>query len=90
MRINVRKIIDMWNKKNYSSDERSKDFRAILKYYDRIINYTDLGILTINIHKTVFVECEDMREVFENGEWMEDEKYGKVRYYVERIEEISK
>lgn len=68
MRINVRKIIDMWNKKNYTSDERCKDFRAILKYYDRIINYTDLGILTINIHTTVSVECEDilkdMREVF--------------------------
>ena len=68
MRINVRKIIDMWNNKNYSSDERCKDFRAILKYYGRIINYTDLGILTINIHTTLSVECEDilqdMREVF--------------------------
>lgn len=60
MQINVRKIIDMWNKKNYSSEERSKDFRAILKYYDRIINYTDLGILTINIHTTMFVECKDI------------------------------
>ena len=68
MRINVRKIIDMWNNKNYTSEERSKDFNAILKYYDRINNYTDLGILTINIHTTVSVECEDilqdMREVF--------------------------
>ena len=68
MRINVRKIIDMWNNKNYTSEERSKDFNAILKYYDRIINYTDLGILTINIHTTVSVECEDIlqdiREVF--------------------------
>lgn len=68
MRINVRKIIDMWNNKNYTSEERSKDFNAILKYYDRIINYTDLGILTINIHTAVSVECEDilqdMREVF--------------------------
>jgi hypothetical protein len=58
----------MWDKKHYSSDERSKDFNAILKYYSRIINYTDLGILTINIHTTVSVECEDilrdMREMF--------------------------
>ena len=53
MRINVRKIIDMWNNKNYTSEERCKDFNAILNYYDRIINYTDLGILTINIHTTV-------------------------------------
>ena len=69
MRINVRKIIDMWNKKSYTSDERCEDFRAILKYYDRIINYIDLGILTINIHTTLSVECEDilkdiMREAF--------------------------
>lgn len=70
MRINVRKIIDMWNKKNYSSDERCKDFRAILKYYDRIINYTDLEILAINIYKTLSDEwkckdiLKDMREVF--------------------------
>ena len=68
MRINVRKIIDMWDKKNYSSDERCKDFNAILKYYGKIINYTDLGLLTINIHTVVSVESEDilrdMREVF--------------------------
>lgn len=65
MRINVWKIIDMWNKKNYTSEERCKDFNAILKYYSRIINYTDLGILTINIHTALSVECEDiLREVF--------------------------
>lgn len=67
MRINVRKIIDMWNNKNYTSEERCKDFNAILKYYSRIINYTDLGILTINIHTTVSIECEyilrDIQEV---------------------------
>lgn len=66
MRINVRKIIDMWDKNHYSSDERCKDFNAILKYYSRIINYTDLGILTINIHTTMFVECEDiLRDMIE-------------------------
>ena len=68
MRINVWKIIDMWDKKHYSSEERCKDFNAILNYYSSIINYTDLGILTINIHTTVCVECEDilkdMIEVF--------------------------
>lgn len=50
MRINVRKIIEMWDKKNFNSEERSKDFNAILKYCDNIINYTDLGLLTININ----------------------------------------
>lgn len=60
MRINVRKIIDMWNKKNYSSDERCKDFNAILNYYDSIINYTDLGILTINIHSMINIEYKDI------------------------------
>lgn len=65
MRINVWKIIDMWNKKNYTSEERCKDFNSILKYYSRIINYTDLGILTININTALSVECEDiLREVF--------------------------
>ena len=68
MRINVRKIIDMWNKKNYTSEERSKDFKALLKYYNNIINYADLGILSINIHTLVSIECDDilkdMREVF--------------------------
>ena len=50
MIINVLKIIDMWNNKNYTIEERCKDFNAILKYCDRIINYTDLGLLTININ----------------------------------------
>ena len=50
MKINVRQIIDMWNNKNYTSEERCKDFNAILKYCGKIINYTDLGILTININ----------------------------------------
>ena len=59
----------MWDKKRYSSDERCKDFNAILNYYSSIINYTDLGILTINIHTTVSIECkdilQDMREAVE-------------------------
>lgn len=25
-----------------------------------------------------------LKLIFNNGEWMKDEKYGKVRYYVER------
>lgn len=50
MKINVNKIIEMWNKKNLTSEERCKDFNAILKYCGRIINYTDLGLLTININ----------------------------------------
>lgn len=60
MRINVRKIIDMWNNKNYTSEEKCKDFDAILKYYYNISNYTDLGILTINIRTTVYVDTDDI------------------------------
>ena len=26
-----------------------------------------------------------LRDIFKNGEWMEDEKFGKVRYYVEMM-----
>ena len=50
MKINAQKIIEMWNNKNYTSKERFKDFNALLKYYSSIINYTDLGLLTININ----------------------------------------
>ena len=50
MRINAYKIIEMWEKKNFTSEERRKDFNAILKYCGRIINYADLGLLTININ----------------------------------------
>lgn len=25
-----------------------------------------------------------LKQIFNNGEWMKDERYGKVRYYVER------
>ena len=50
MRINVLKIIEMCDKKNLTSEERKKDFKSIIKYYDNINNYTDLGLLTININ----------------------------------------
>ena len=50
MRINVQKIIEMWDKKNFTSEERKKDFKSIINYYDNIINHTDLGLLTININ----------------------------------------
>ena len=50
MKINVKKIIEMWDKKNFTSEERKKDFKSIIKYYASIINYTDLVLLTININ----------------------------------------
>ena len=50
MKINVRKIIEMWDKKNFTNEEIKRDFKAIINYYDNITNYTDLGLLTININ----------------------------------------
>ena len=50
MKINVKKVIEMWDKKNLTSEERKKDFKSIIKYYGSIINHTDLGLLTININ----------------------------------------
>ena len=50
MKINVNKVIEMWDKKNFTSEERKKDFKSMINYYDSIINYTDLGLLTININ----------------------------------------
>ena len=49
MRINAQKIIEMWEKKNLTSEERKKDFKSIINYYDNITNYSELGLLTINI-----------------------------------------
>ena len=60
MRINVRKIIDMWNNKNYSSDERSKELLVLLNHYNNIKNYVDLGFLTINIHLEQRLEIRDI------------------------------
>ena len=48
MKINAYKIIEMWEQKNFTSEERKKDFKSIINYYGRIINYADLGLLTIN------------------------------------------
>ena len=50
MIINAQKIIEMWEKKNLTSEEKTKDFKSIINYYDNITNYTDLGLLTININ----------------------------------------
>ena len=50
MVINAHKIIEMWDKKNFTIEERKKDFRTIINYYDNITNYADLGLLTININ----------------------------------------
>ena len=33
---------------------------------------------------TEYEAKRSLRDMFENGGWMEDEKYGKVRHYVER------
>ena len=49
MKINCLKVIEMWDKKNFTNEERKKDFKSIIKYYANIINYADLGLLTINI-----------------------------------------
>ena len=50
MVINAQKIIEMWDKKNLTSEERKKDFKSIINYYDNITNYADLGLLAININ----------------------------------------
>ena len=50
MKLNIQKVIEMWERKNFTSEERKKDFKSIINYYDKIINFTDLGLLTIIIN----------------------------------------
>lgn len=50
MKINCLKVIEMWDKKNFTSEERKKDFKSIINYYDNITNYAELGLLTIHIN----------------------------------------
>lgn len=62
MRINVRKIIDMWDKKHYTIEERRKEYNTLIKYYSRIINYLDLVILVTNICTLVYIDTDDILE----------------------------
>lgn len=62
MRINVRKIIDMWDKKHYTIEERRKEYNTLIKYYSRIINYLDLVILVTNICALVYIDTDDILE----------------------------
>ena len=50
MVISAQKVIEMWDKKNFTSEERKKDFKSIINYYDNITNYAEFGLLTININ----------------------------------------
>ena len=73
MKINVQKILEMWDRKNFTIEERKKDFKAIINYYDNIINHADLGLLTININsrkrslisslKNIHIKGDSMKEI---------------------------
>lgn len=62
-------------------------YTIIRKYYG--INYS----VDISEEEDCFIfnteteakQC--LKSIFNNGDWMEDERYGKVRYYIEQVRE---
>ena len=65
----------------------SKEYYTIVRKYYGLPDYlsTDLSEKEdCFCFNTEHEANKCLRDVFENGEWMEDEKYWKVRYYVER------
>ena len=69
----------------------SKEYYTIVRKYYGLPDYLNTDLSEKEDCFSFNTEHEAnkcLRNVFENGEWMEDEKYGKVRYYVERRMEI--
>ena len=65
----------------------NKEYYVIIRKYYGCPDYisTDLSKDTGDFaFDTEYEARQCLRIVFENGEWIEDEKYGKVRYYVEK------
>ena len=65
----------------------SKEYYTIVRKYYGLPDYLSTDLSEEEDCFSFDTEYEAnkcLRDIFANGEWMEDEKYGKVRYYVER------
>ena len=66
----------------------SKEYYTIVRKYYGLPDYLSTDLSEEEdcfIFDTEYEANKCLRDIFANGEWMEDEKYGKVRYYtVER------
>lgn len=65
----------------------SKEYYTIVRKYYGFPDYlsTDLSKEeSCFAFDTEYEANKCLRDIFANGKWMEDEKHGKVRYYVER------
>jgi hypothetical protein len=66
----------------------SKEYYTIMRKYYGLPNYlsTDLSekesCFCFNTEHEANI-C--LRDIFDNGKWMVDEKHGKVRYYTQRM-----
>lgn len=65
----------------------SKEYYVIVRKYYGLPDYLSTDLSKKEDCFTFDTEYEAnkcLRDIFANGEWMKDEKHGKVRYYVER------
>lgn len=65
----------------------SKEYYIIMRKYYGFPDYydTDLSKKEDCFSFDTEYEAEQcLRDIFNNGEWMEDEKHGKIRHYIEK------
>lgn len=68
-----------------------KEYYIIMRKYYGFSNYYDTDLSKKEDCFSFDTEYEAnkcLRNIFNNGEWMEDEKYGKIRHYIEKRIEL--
>jgi len=68
-----------------------KEYYIIMRKYYGFSNYYDTDLSKKEDCFSFDTEYEAnkcLRNIFNNGEWMEDEKHGKIRHYIEKRIEL--
>lgn len=68
-----------------------KEYYIIIRKYYGFPNYYDTDLSKKEDCFSFDTEYEAnkcLRNIFNNGEWMEDEKHGKIRHYIEKRIEL--
>lgn len=64
-----------------------KEYYVIIRRYYGIPDYCDTDLSKEEdcfAFDTEYEANKCLRDIFENGEWMEDMKHGKIRHYVKK------